>query len=282
MGRITRAYRTVLSLLSSELMTQVSAAPMLKPPIIRTNVLRMNINFRAALGLYDYISSFSGEGFTVSEREEVISPLSEQTTAEYSRLAYLNSLVAALTDTELRELLEKEYQAELEREKARRQKELESAIEALRERVRQSSMPEYEYMLMLQERCDSLKGAQAKLEEQTPLLEKLKADASCAQAASTALSRLQREFTKYKADSEQAMTVRAKAANELVKQRLELQSAEYEKKLNDVTEARALAAAHLDALKSEYGINDEDYTEKERFELLEREVNALCGLYDGQ
>ena len=48
----------ISALLITPLMNEVSKAPMLRPPITRTNVLRMNNNFKNAVALYDYLANY--------------------------------------------------------------------------------------------------------------------------------------------------------------------------------------------------------------------------------
>ena len=55
LGRIREIQQQITSLLNMPLMKEVSHAPMLKPPITRTNILRMDTNFRETVALYDYL-----------------------------------------------------------------------------------------------------------------------------------------------------------------------------------------------------------------------------------
>ena len=67
--RIEACQLVVLSLLNTPLMAEVSKTPMVKPPIVKTNVLKMNNNFKNALVLYDYIASYKGDGPRSADRE---------------------------------------------------------------------------------------------------------------------------------------------------------------------------------------------------------------------
>ena len=49
--RINDCAEIVNMLLNTPLMTEVSKSPMIKPPIVKTNVLKMNNNFKNALHL---------------------------------------------------------------------------------------------------------------------------------------------------------------------------------------------------------------------------------------
>src|SRR5690606_27062768 len=54
MNRVENIYALVNAFLATPLMKEVSKAPMIKPPIVKTNVLLMNQNFRAAVALYEF------------------------------------------------------------------------------------------------------------------------------------------------------------------------------------------------------------------------------------
>ena len=56
--RIKNASFMVASLLSTDLMQIVSTAPPVKAPITRTNVLKSNVDFKAALALFEYLSAY--------------------------------------------------------------------------------------------------------------------------------------------------------------------------------------------------------------------------------
>ena len=65
--RIKNCLTIVTALLNTNLMSEVSKTPMIKPPITKTNVLKMNNNFKNALALYEYISTYKGLGYEVKE-----------------------------------------------------------------------------------------------------------------------------------------------------------------------------------------------------------------------
>ena len=61
------AIRVIINmLLMTPLMKEVAKAPLISPPITRTNVLRMDNNFKYAVELYDYLVAYEGDGYTSS------------------------------------------------------------------------------------------------------------------------------------------------------------------------------------------------------------------------
>ena len=56
--RMNSLLKLVYQLLATPLMQETAKAPMIKPPITKTNVLRMNENFKGAVNLYEFVSAY--------------------------------------------------------------------------------------------------------------------------------------------------------------------------------------------------------------------------------
>ena len=65
--RIENIEQITLMLLNTDLMQEVSKTPMIKDPIVKTNVLKMNNDFKNSLALYDYLVSYTKMGFAAVE-----------------------------------------------------------------------------------------------------------------------------------------------------------------------------------------------------------------------
>ena len=61
--RMNSIVHMISVLLETPLMKEVAKVPMLKPPITRTNMIRMDIHFRATMELYDYLVSYTEAGY---------------------------------------------------------------------------------------------------------------------------------------------------------------------------------------------------------------------------
>lgn len=148
--RIGNQLKLVLAFLATPLMQEVSKVAMLKPPITKTNVLRMNHNFRGALALYEFISAYDKPGFTVEERVSTQSPFRLDVADEVAELVMLASFLTYEHGLSLKD----ELQAEYEREEARRLEEekdkLLDQLRAMRHRIRESGGNAEEYMLLLE------------------------------------------------------------------------------------------------------------------------------------
>ena len=92
--RMDLILKTVVAFLATPLMESAGKAAMLKPPITKTNVLKMDNNFKGAVALYDYIIAYEGEGYTVTEQTHTLNPLGD---ALREDLAEAELLLADLT-----------------------------------------------------------------------------------------------------------------------------------------------------------------------------------------
>jgi L-arabinose isomerase len=103
-------------------MSEVAKAPMLKPPITKTNVLKMDNNFKGAMALYDFVISYDKPGYTVEHRESVISPFGDDLADEMAEAASLVSFLAYEYGLGMKKELKEDYLAQEERLKAEKVK----------------------------------------------------------------------------------------------------------------------------------------------------------------
>lgn len=167
--RIGNQLKLVLAFLATPLMQEVSKSPMLKPPITKTNVLRMNHNFRGAMALYEYISAYDKPGYTATESVSTQNPFRMDVADEMAEIVMLASFLTYEHGLNLKNELQIEYDLEEERRKEEEKRKLQEQLRALKHRIRESGESPEEYMLMLEKvnrllREDSEKLAIAKQE----------------------------------------------------------------------------------------------------------------------
>jgi len=150
--RITNCQEIVQSMLESNLMREVSKAPMVRPPIVKTNVLKMNNNFKNALLLYDYIVGYTGVGYKVKEITKDYCPLSSNLSDELAEVEQLTQFITYSYGNELGEILQTAFEEEEEKKKDDDVKKLLEQIDRLRKRVTETGQGLEEYMLTLEKR----------------------------------------------------------------------------------------------------------------------------------
>ena len=154
--RVERILRATLAYLRTPLMMEVAKADKLKPPITKTNVLRMDKNFKEVVALYDYISSYPGDGYTIEEEVVEADTADRRIAAEFVEPVLLLSFLGYEYGLELRKELRRRYEEEnfrrAEAENRRRAREL----ERMRRRLKEEGTSPDEYILLLEKQVVEL------------------------------------------------------------------------------------------------------------------------------
>lgn len=176
LDRIDLIYKTVTVFLSYPLMQEVKKSPMLKPPITKTNVLKMNFNFKNSLALYEYISAYNGNGYTLTTVTNTIKGFKNAAADDFAELVKQASFLTYEYGLDIREYLKGEYEKEEIKRKEEKQKKLVEQIENLRRRVAETGMGMEEYMLLLEKRNRALQEDSDKLAVEKKKNEQLTAE----------------------------------------------------------------------------------------------------------
>ena len=150
--RIEDIEQIVVSMLNGNLMTEVSKAPMVKPPITKTNVLKMNNNFKNALALYNFICDYKKDGYQAEEVVKEFSPFSDEMADEFLELPMLLSHLTSKYGNEITEVLELSYQEEEERLRQLEAQKLLEQIARLKKKIIETGQGYEEYMIALEKR----------------------------------------------------------------------------------------------------------------------------------
>ena len=75
--RMDLILKAVMAFLATPLMEIAGKAAKLKPPITKTNILKMDNNFKGAVALYDYIVAYDKPGYTVEVSTVNLNPFSD-------------------------------------------------------------------------------------------------------------------------------------------------------------------------------------------------------------
>lgn len=138
-------------LLMTPLMKEVAKAPMISPPITRTNVLRMDNNFKYSVELYDYLVAYPGDGYTIEHVSTEQEPFEDSLENEIDEMTALFSYLTYKYGNGMSKTLEQRYIAnELEQQQIAEQKRRER-LEELRLRANESQSSMEEYLLALEE-----------------------------------------------------------------------------------------------------------------------------------
>ena len=140
----------ITALLLTPLMNEVSKTPMIRPPITRTNVLRMDNNFKRAVELYDYLSTYEGDGYSIEEIKKRLSPFPEQVGAELFEAIPVLSHLTYKFGNGLEKSLEKAFLREEEEIALRESRQKLKALKEMRERLQEKGQSTEEYLLQME------------------------------------------------------------------------------------------------------------------------------------
>lgn len=250
-------------LLMTPLMKEVAKAPLISPPITRTNVLRMDNNFKYAVELYDFLVAYTGDGYTIEYRNVEQQPFDEALENEIDEIAALTSYLTYKYGNDMSKELEQRYIAEeMAAQQAAEQKRKEQ-LEQLRERAYESQSSMEQYLLALEEQNRMLEKHAEQLRAAAETLQK-SVDVEAQKLSAVYYEQCDRRFR------EKRESLIASYEGKLEEKQEEIDRAA-QKAAEDAAEKDGLTA-RLHALQYRVGESPvEDTTSREYIAQLERE-----------
>ena len=172
--RIMLILRAILSFLATPLMEYQAKVPMIKPPITKTNVLKMNNNFKGAVALYDYIISYDKEGYTIENQVTTISPFSSEMGEEFAQAGSMLTFLSYEYGLGLKQDLKFSYEREEERRKDALVQRVKEQVISLNKRLQKAEISHEEYILKLEEQIKVLEKQCERMEMLRKEVDRLK------------------------------------------------------------------------------------------------------------
>ena len=300
--RLRKILQTVELLLKTELMQEVSAAPMLKPPIVRNNVMLHDPNFQAAFELYAYLDAYTKDGYEKIERYRSTGGFSDEMRKDFSTLVALTSYLSYRSGG-FYEALEERYLAEERRRKEVAQRAMKDKCDALRTRLREVSGPALDYILALEQWAGSLEDQTDQIEAARALQAEAEGRLQAAQERITSLQgacagldtelrQKNEELRQLSRQNERDMDIarhqiqQMKEENDEAQRRfaaeLDQQKREFQREYEALGEKYRLANARYHALAQRPETDGEHCLTKEAFAELEAEYKAFRRYFDRQ
>ena len=167
--RIDLILKAVFAFLSTPLMQEVAKAPMLKPPITKTNVLKMDNDFKGAVALYSYIIAYDKPGYTVEHEVKNLAPFTSELADELAEAGGLVSFLAYEYGLGIKEDLKENYARYEAQKRAEEIERRAERIATLKRKLKNSGTSVDEYILELEQHVRDLEGEASragKLEEE--------------------------------------------------------------------------------------------------------------------
>lgn len=156
--RIDLVLKAILAFISCPLMKLVAKAPMLKPPITRTNVLKMNNNFKQAMALYSFIVAYDKPGYTVETKVTELTPFRDDLADEMAESALMASFLTYEYGLGINSVLKEEYEEEERQRKDAEYRRRQEKLESVRRRVLSMEESPEEYIMMLEKQIRALEN----------------------------------------------------------------------------------------------------------------------------
>jgi hypothetical protein len=253
--RMDLILKTVLAFLSTPLMESAGKAALLKPPITKTNVLKMDNNFKGAVALSDYIIAYEGDGYTVTEDNREITSFGDALREDMAEAKLLLGELTYRYGLDITPALK----ANLERdENTARQTELKAradALELLRRRLERDGEAPETYILELEKLTRTLRH---ELDRLDPLYAELDQRKQTELSLTETISALTNRINGFDGELRQAENTRLELEqeNELRHRReqaalLDAQSAEKASWAERAEAERATHREEIQALKAE-------------------------------
>ena len=153
--RIENISSQIDSFLNMNLMKEMSKYPLISSNITKTNVLRMNENFKACVDLYEFITRYDELGYDVILNNRIIHlDESEKTEIE---IALLTIETLAYKDSkELSKAFNKEYETYLKELDDSKREIRDKRISELKEKFNSNGKTDYEYIILLEDKITDL------------------------------------------------------------------------------------------------------------------------------
>lgn len=148
--RLDDIMSNIIALLKRPLMVEVSRVEMVSRPITKTNILKMNHNFRESLACFDYIANYSSDGYTVKTMKRHFNPYSMDMMEDFGEIAMLVSYLTYVHSNNLTGDLRKNYLALLEKRRLEEEERVLQKLKSLKARAKDEEKTLAEYFILFE------------------------------------------------------------------------------------------------------------------------------------
>lgn len=285
--RIRRIQQQVTSLLNMPLMKEVSHAPMLKPPITRTNVLRMDTNFREAVALYDFLVEYHKDGYLVQEHHQTMEPFTPEALEDFAEILASLSYLTYRYGGNLQQEMEQDYLAEERILKELHDREAIAHLAQLKKDLAATGKTMDQYLIALEQRnvvLEKERVAQRVLENQLQERDQeIREQQKTCRKLEISVEDLENEI-KQQASAMQRQQAQLTQEMEQMKEAHHRALEEKQEQMMQLEEEMSFVQAQLHGLRQKDGLMtaEDDYSSKERFAELEKEYAAFRRFFDDQ
>ncbi len=155
-NRLETIHALTISLLATPLMKEVSKAPLIKPPVVKTNILRMNPNFRVAMKLYEFITSYNKNGYIFKEIKKTFNPFPPDMSDDIAETIQLTSTISYIVGSDATKDFELRFESYQKAEQDAQNQKMAEEIKRLKKRMVEMHLDPAEYIIKLEKRNNQL------------------------------------------------------------------------------------------------------------------------------
>ena len=255
--RLDAVLTMILALLKTPLMREVSKVDMVSRPIQKTNILKMNRNFREALALFDYIASYQGQGFTIEHIERSYYPLTKEMSESYSENLILLSFLNYIYTNELTDKLEKRYRDALAEEQRMKEDEILAKLRSFHADAKEKEKTINEYFILFEQGYRILEKRNDELVIQIKTLE-----AEHKKEIELLKLTQQEEIKRITKEAEQKIEEKERETEERIKKLEEEQEERVQRLIEDSNKEIAAMSMRLSLEKDEFKRTYKDHVEQ--------------------
>ena len=159
-------------LLGTDLMKSVSHAPKVSLPIVETNVIKFDTNFKNCLEFFNFINAYEGDGYRIEKKTKRYSPIPLDIDDEFKELATLCDMLTYIHGVSMDKEIRKKYNDYLLEKKLEQEKKLIEETKKLAKKVRAGGLTYEQYALKLEEAMKLLEKQNAEKDAQLAYIAK--------------------------------------------------------------------------------------------------------------
>ena len=149
--RLDEILTGILALLKTPLMREVSKAEMVSRPIAKTNILKMNRNFRESLACFEYIANYQGKGFTIEHIEKSLIPYTKAMNEAYTENLIMLSFINYMFANSITEELKHDYEEILAKREQQKQNEVLAKLREFRSTAEMKEQTINEFLIAFEQ-----------------------------------------------------------------------------------------------------------------------------------
>ena len=134
--RLDDVMANIIGLLKRPLMVELSRVELVSRPITKTNILRMNHNFRESLACFDYIANYNSPGYKIKTSTRHFNPYSTDMMDSFGEVAILLSFLTYMYGNELSNELRTNYRATLQKRQEEEENRVLAKLKSLKARAK--------------------------------------------------------------------------------------------------------------------------------------------------